>query len=202
MKKNCTSVVRDLLIAVIISFAFVTGLRAQEIVVFAKGDSLALGPATSSSTITNPVKAAFLNTFKADLALTSASWETNKLTDFPVYGRNVAGAGGEFRYHASFKGGFVAVTTLGGLLPGHKYILTLNGQPSRAGNTNLVDLVSSNSKEKYYDFQTITTDAGGKYHATFGVALPAGPYDVRFYVKDTADFKIVLYHDFFKFAVE
>jgi len=25
---------------------------------------------------------------------------------------------------------------------------------------------------------------------------------VRFYVKDTADFKIVLYHDYFKFAVE
>jgi len=35
-----------------------------------------------------------------------------------------------------------------------------------------------------------------------GVALPPGPYDVRFYVKDTSDFKIVLYHDFFPFGVQ
>jgi hypothetical protein len=42
----------------------------------------------------------------------------------------------------------------------------------------------------------------GEYMATFAIALPKGPYDVRFYVKDTDDFKIVLYHDFFRFAVE
>jgi hypothetical protein len=53
-----------------------------------------------------------------------------------------------------------------------------------------------------YDFQTITTDATGRYNATYGLVLTAGPYDVRFYVKDTADFKIVLYRDFFKFTVE
>ena len=202
MKKNDASVAKEMLIAAILWLAFATGLRAQEIVVFAKGDSLALGPGISSNTITNPVKAAFLDAFKADLGHALAFGETNKLTDFPTYGRNVEGAGGEFRYRASFKGGFVVAPALDGLLPNHKYILTLNGNPSRAGNTNLVDSVPNNAREKYYDFQTITTDASGRYHATFGVALPAGPHDVRFYIKDTADFKIVLYHDFFKFTVE
>jgi hypothetical protein len=35
-----------------------------------------------------------------------------------------------------------------------------------------------------------------------GVAFPPGPYDVRFDVKDTSDFKIVLYHGFFPFGVQ
>ncbi len=92
--------------------------------------------------------------------------------------------------------------TLEGLTPNHKYILTLNGNPARAGNDKLMETVDHNKKQKYYDFRTITTDANGRYHATFGIRLPAGPYDVRFYVKDTTDFKIILYHDFFKFTVE
>ncbi len=92
-------------------------------------------------------------------------------------------------------------TQLEGLTPSHRYILTLNGNPARAGNDKLMETVSHNQKEKYYDFQTVTTDAHGRYRATFGIVLPPGPYDVRFYVKDTADFKIILYHDFFKFAV-
>jgi len=62
--------------------------------------------------------------------------------------------------------------------------------------------VPHNPKERYYDFHTVTTDANGRYHAAFGIALPTGPYDVRFYVKDTKDFKIILYRDFFKFTVE
>jgi len=143
MKMNRTSVATELLIAAALCLAFATGLRAQEIVVFAKGDSLALGPGVSSNTITNPAKAAFLDAVKADWGRAVAFGETNKLTDFPTYGRNVAGAGGEIDFRASFKGGFVVAATLEGLLPNHKYN-----------------------------------------------------------VKDTADFKIVLYHDFFKFAVE
>ena len=41
-----------------------------------------------------------------------------------------------------------------------------------------------------------------RYDATFAVALPAGPYDVRLYIKDTADHTIFLYHDYFRFTVE
>jgi hypothetical protein len=91
---------------------------------------------------------------------------------------------------------------LEGLLPDHPYILTLNGNPKLAGNANLIDSVPGGGPERYFDFQTVTTDARGSYLATFAIALPAGPYDVRFYVKDTSDFKIVLYHDFFPFGVE
>jgi hypothetical protein len=202
MKKSLQLALQPSVIAAILWVAFGTGLFAQEVVVFAKGDSLALGSGISGNTVTNPVKASFLGAFKADLAHPSAFKEPAKLTDLPDYGRKVPGAGGEIRYHALFHGGFVILTTLEGLIPNHRYILTLNGNPERAGNTNLMETVSHNSKEKYYDFQTITTDATGRYNATYGLVLPAGPYDVRFYVKDTADFKIVLYRDFFKFTVE
>jgi hypothetical protein len=37
---------------------------------------------------------------------------------------------------------------------------------------------------------------------SLGVFLKPGGYDVRCYVKDTADFKIVLYRDFFRFEVK
>jgi hypothetical protein len=86
-------------------------------------------------------------------------------------------------------------------LPNRPYILTLNGNPERFGNENLPTPVPGNEQEKLFDFQIITTDSDGKYLTLYALALPKGAYDVRFYVKDTVDFKIVLCHDFFKFAV-
>ena len=76
--------------------------------------------------------------------------------------------------------------------------------PSAMGNANLVDVyqVSRDNILRYYDFSTITTDMAGNYHETFGIMLPAGKYDVSFYVKEPPDFSIVLYHDFFQFTVE
>jgi hypothetical protein len=65
-----------------------------------------------------------------------------------------------------------------------------------------MEQTARNSREKYYDFSTITTDANGRYQATFAILLPAGQYDVYFFVKDTTDFKIILRHDFFQFTVE
>ncbi len=41
------------------------------------------------------------------------------LADFPVYGRNVAGAHGEIQFHPAFKGAFVTKVGLEGLLPQH-----------------------------------------------------------------------------------
>ncbi len=178
------------------------GLFAQEIVVFEKGNSLVLGSTNAAIGLKDPAQAAFLAAFKADIAHPSAFAEPDKLADLPEGGRKVPGAAGEIKYHGSFPGGLVVGVTLEGLIPDHKYILTLNGNPDLAGNDKLMETVDHNQKEKYYDFLTVTTDAKGRYHATFGIRLPAGPYDVRFYVKDTADFKIILYHDFFKFTVE
>jgi hypothetical protein len=193
---------RIALTAATLWLALGTRLVAQEIVVFGRGDSSVLAPGISITNAADPARASFLAAFKADLEKPAPFAETAQLVDFPIRGRPVPGAGGEFRYHPSFHGGFVVITSLEGLRPNHHYILTLNGNPDRAGNTNLVQTVSNKPREKYYDFQIIKTDATGGYQATFGIMLPEGPYDVRLFVKDRADYQIVLYHDFFEFTVE
>lgn len=119
----------------------------------------------------------------------------------PAWGRTVPDASGTVRLHPTVANGLVLQVALKGLLPAHRYILTLNGNPKLPGNDLLPDPVPGLPAERYYDFQTATTDDHGAYAATFGIVLPAGDYQVRFYVKDTADFKIVLYHDYFPCAV-
>jgi hypothetical protein len=171
-------------------------------VVFAKGDSIVLGAGTAEAEAKDPAQASFLAAFKADLARPLAFEGPVPLTTLPGNGREVPGATGEIQYHGSFPGGLVIGVTLEGLLPNHVYILTLNGDVQHAGNNNLADQVSRNSKQKYYDFSTVTTDTNGRYQASFGILLPAGPYDVYFFVKDTTDFKIVLSHNFFQFTAE
>jgi hypothetical protein len=187
------------LLLLIICLQSSTGLFARDIVVFAKGDSFVLG---SGAETTDPAKVQFLAAFKADLARPPSFEGPFPLAVLPEFGREVPGATGEIRYHGSYPGGFVIRVNLDGLLPNHRYIFTLNGNPERPGNDQLMDRVPQNSKEKYYDFLTVTTGANGQYDATIGIRLPAGPYEVRFYVKDTADFKIILYRDFFKFQVD
>lgn len=179
-----------------------SGLFAQQIAVFAKGEFIVLDSGTPAPGPKDPAKAAFLAAYQADLARPAGFVAPLPLSAPPEWGRTVPGAAGTIRFHGSFHGGFVVRVALEGLVPGHKYILCLNGNPALAGNDLLVDAVPHNEKERYYDFLTATTDAAGRYQATFGIALPASPYDVRFYVKDTGDFKIVLYHDYFKFTVE
>ncbi len=108
---------------------------------------------------------------------------------------------GRIQFHPAFAGGFACHLSLENLLPDHDYILTLNGNPMKAGNGLLPTQVAGAPNERYYDFLIIRTDARGRYDASLGVFLKAGSYDVRCYVKDTADFKIVLYRDFFRFEV-
>jgi hypothetical protein len=187
---------------IIACLQFSTGLFAQEIVVFAKGDSLVLASTNAATEIKDPPKASFLASFKADLTHPSAFVGPDKLSDLPEFGRKIPGADGQIKYHGSFPGGLVIDVSLEGLTPNHKYVLTLNGSPGRPGNDKLKETVDREKKEMYYDFRIVTTDANGRYHATFGLLLPASPYEVRFYVKDTRDFKIILYHDFFQFTVE
>jgi hypothetical protein len=172
----------------------------QNVIVFGKGDSAIVQPTTPPPQAA--AKAVFLRAFTADLQHPGEFAAPINLTAFPQWGRLVPGASGEIQFHRQFRGGLIVRVSLEGLLAGHRYILTLNGNPELAGNAKLVDPVPGNERERYFDFQTVTTDAHGSYLATFGVALPPGPYDVRFYVKDTDDFKIVLYHDFFPFGVE
>jgi DNA-directed RNA polymerase subunit RPC12/RpoP len=171
-------------------------------VVFAKGDSIVLGAGTNEADMKDSLKAAFLAAFKADLAAPLAFAGPLPLTTHTGVGRDVPTAIGNIRYHESFPGGMVIGVTLGGLVPNHEYVLTLNGAVQHAGHETLPDQLSRNNPQKFYDFSRISTDASGSYQATFGIRLPPGPYDVYFFVKDTADWKIVLGHELFQFTVE
>lgn len=48
----------------------------------------------------------------------------------------------------------------------------------------------------------INTDNDGKYHSRIAVMLLPGNYKARFYVKDTGDWKIVLYYNYFRFSAK
>jgi hypothetical protein len=109
---------------------------------------------------------------------------------------------GKLFYQESFKYGFVTHLFLVKLAANHKYRLTLNGNPELDGNELLPDRVPGNDKERYYDFLDILTNEKGDYNANLAVGLTPGKYHLRFYVKDMDDWKIVLYHDYFRFTVE
>ncbi len=177
-------------------------LFAHDIIVFGKNDFLLLDSEKPGATPVDATKATFLAAVKTDLAHPAPFAAPFKLSAPPEWGKTIAGAVGQIEFHGKFSGGFFVRVTLEGLAADHHYILTLNGNPKLAGNERLADPVPGLPAERYFDFLTATTDAHGHYEATFAIALLPGPYDVRFYVKDTTDFKIVLYHDYFKFAVE
>lgn len=181
-----------------------TGLSAQSFIIYAKGD---YSPVTATTPVVKPVdptRAAFLAAMQSELAQV-ANYETQMTlipAPAPNWGKVIPGAKGTIKFRDSFKGGFVVNLKLEGLTPGHVYRLCLNGNPKLVGNDLLIDPVPGNPKERYYDFFTAVADAAGRYDAIFGIALAAAPYELRFYVKDTADHTIFLYHDYFKFIVE
>ncbi len=169
-----------------------SALAAEPIIVLGRGKV-----AASSSPVT-AAQASFISAVKAR----GEAGVPLPLIAPPEWGRAVPGAAGTVRLHPTVAGGLVLQVALKGLAPAHRYILTLNGNPQLPGNDRLPDPVPGLPAERYYDFLTATTDELGGYEATFGIVLPAGPYKVRFYVKDTTDFKIVLYHDYFPCAVD
>ena len=177
-------------------------LPAEQLIVFAKGDVLVLENGKAPSPPKDPAKRAFVQAVTTDLDHPTAFAPAIALVSPPEWGRTVPGANGRIEFHPAFRGGFLVRVRIQGLAPDHRYILTLNGNPKLDGNDRLADAVPNLPAERYLDFCTVTTDAHGAYQSTFAIALLSGPYDVRFYVKDTADFKIVLYHDYFKFSVE
>jgi hypothetical protein len=148
--------------------------------------------------------ASFWDDFKRSTASDSpADWVARQIENPPEWGKTLSEeTGGSFTHRSTFPGGVVGRLSLHGLAPHHRYILTLNGNPELAGNLLLPTPVPGLEEERYYDFAFIETDADGRYEVMLGVALPPGDYQVRLYVKDTADFKIVLYHDYFPFRVE
>jgi hypothetical protein len=175
----------------------------QRIIVFSKTEKCFL---EARHNVCNPAevrKVEFMNNFiNNDFRDTLQMSKARLITPPLEWGKKVSDTTyGEFVYNNSFAGGFITDLNLFNLIPDQTYLLTLNGNPKLEGNNLLPDTVPNMPNEKYYDFLSIKTDLHGKYHARIAVYLKQGDYQVRFYVKDTDRFKIVLYHDFFKFKV-
>ena len=175
----------------------------KHIVVFAREDVCILELADSCKrSVENEVS--FYNAYKTSIVkVSSPKFQIDLVTPPLEWGRKVSDKTyGTLSHLSSFEDGFVTGLSLNNMLPNHNYRLCLNGRPDLEGNTLLPTPVKGNEKEKYYDFLTIKTDAQGEYHANLAILLKPGQYHVRFYVKDTDDFKIVLYHDYFRFNVQ
>lgn len=187
----------------IFPFLAVAGqLAGSPIVVFGEKDFYILNSAGNPAGPREPDRLAFYEAIKADGDRPQLE-TTLDLVSPPEWGKTVsASTHGTIQFHPSFPGGFACRISLEHLLPDHDYILTLNGNPARDGNGLLLSAVPGNPQERYYDFLVVHTDAAGHYDSGLGVFLKRGKYDVRCYVKDTGDFKIVLYRDFFGFEVK
>ena len=174
--------------------------RGEGLVIFGEHDFLAAGGPTPAGLA--PERQAFYARSSADLAYPQAFQSALPLVSPPSWGKTLGPATrGLLRFHPAFAHGFECRLELDGLAPRHAYILCLNGNPALAGNALLPLPVPGNTVERYYDFLIVTTDAQGRFAGNFGIFLRPGAYDVRCYVKDTADFKIVLYQDYFPFEV-
>lgn len=179
---------------------FATTACAEPLAIFGRGDARRIDSAAAPG---DSAQAAFFRDYRGDRDGAAPLEAELPLVNPPAWGRTVSDqTGGVVHYHRRFPRGFVCRLELHDLLPNHAYLLTLNGNPEKAGNDLLPTPVPGNEREKYYDFLDIKTDAQGRYAADLGIFLQRGAYDVRLYVKDTADFKIVLYRDFFPFTVE
>jgi hypothetical protein len=190
-----------LLIAAVITCSTV---YSQQVISYSKEEKCYLDEKSKPCKPNDEEKAGFINIFTSENFQDTINISQAKLITPPLqWGRNISdNTFGEIIYYNSLKSGFITNLSLNKLLPNHAYELTLNGNPKLVGNDLLPDTVPNLNIERYYDFLSITTDSHGEYHAKIGVYLKHGDYHVRFYVKDKDDFKIILYHDYFKFSVK
>lgn len=177
-------------------------LSADPTAVFGKTEFYDLGAVPPPDGPSDPGQKAFLEAYRNDRASHGAFEMALELVSPPAWGKTISAAtGGRIEFHPSFAGGLSCRLSLSGLLPNHDYILTLNGNPALPGNDLFLSAVPGNPKERYYDFLIVKSDAQGGYEASLGIYLKPGSYKARCYLKDTSDFKIVLYRDYFPFEV-
>jgi hypothetical protein len=67
---------------------------AQDVIVYGKDDSVTFASPASAAPPQDPVMAAFLRSFKADLEKPAAFEKPMPVREFPVWGRSVHGAQG------------------------------------------------------------------------------------------------------------
>lgn len=188
--------------AAIAALLLSTPMAAGPIAVYGEKDYYVLDAVPASEGPKDPGQRAFFEAYKQDQMV--PSYETAlDLVNPPSWGKTIsATTRGTIQFHPSFAAGLVCRIAIDGLLPDHGYILTLNGNPALPGNDLLLSLVPGMANERYYDFLIVKSDARGHFDGSFGIYLKPGKYDARCYVKDTGDFKIVLYHDYFPFEVK
>jgi hypothetical protein len=122
------------------------------------------------------------------------------LTPAPTsWGKRIQGASGTVTYCEKSAGVFTGNVALIGLDPGKTYTLCINGKPGHPSNEWLPDRRKAG---RYYDFAQTPADRTGRIAIPFKVALHAGDYDVKFFVKDSEDSKIVLFNDRLLFRVQ
>jgi len=187
----------------LVSLSLAPRLGAEDVVVFARNEFTILGP-QSQAAPRDPRDAAFLVAVQAYFAGPVSYGAKFPLINPPAWGRVVRpDTTGTLRICRSFPHGMVFRLDMERFLPGHTYVLCINGRPKHPGNERLPESVPGHEEEKYYDFYTVTTDSQGGYHSRFALELIPGAYNVHFYIKDTTDHKIVLYGlEYFDFTVE
>lgn len=125
--------------------------------------------------------------------------KTLQLTQAPTsWGKIIKGSLGKIIYYDNFQGAFSGRIELKGLTPNHNYLLTLNGKPPHPSNDRLPE---SYGVERYVDFLQVITTSAGNVDENFSVKLSSGDYNVKFFVKDPDDWKVILYNDFLIFTV-
>jgi hypothetical protein len=192
-----------LLITALLQLLIYSNSYSQPKAIFGENDTYYIDGKTAIVELQDSDKEVFFNNFVNDFVSKRELETIGNLINPPAWGKTISDStSGIIKYHRIFQGGWVCDLSMKNLFPYHKYILTINGNPDLQGNELLPDTVPNYNIEKYYDFQFITTDKNGNYNLKFGLYLNPGVYDVRFYVKDTEDFKIVLYRDYFLFTVE
>lgn len=97
---------------------------------------------------------------------------------------------------------FAADIKITGLVPGHRYALTINGYKGKAGNDVLIKKYKEYNGEGYVDFKKINADENGVIKGTFSKKLPPSEYYVKFLVKDpSANWAVILSEDDIEFEV-
>lgn len=115
------------------------------------------------------------------------------------FGKIINGSSGELQYFDNLIGYFSGKINIKGLVPNTTYMLTLNGKPEHPSNEYFTKKVGP---EGIYDFKQVRTDSKGNIDgATFDIDLPPGKYDVKLFVKDQNDWKIVLHNDNLTFKI-
>ena len=115
------------------------------------------------------------------------------------WGKPVSGSSGKVVYCDDAPPPFTGRLDFSALELQRNYRITLNGIPGRPGNDRLEKTLGN---ERYSDFDQYHADVKGSGGGEFKWYLRAGRYEVKFFLKDTDGWKIVLYNDFFAFTIQ